>query len=103
MRQLAFILGLYVLALTILPCVDEGYGKESSRAGMCRDNSRQQQEDSDYCSPFCNCNCCGLPMITHSADITFSVFMVPSDLIVYYLSGKPSSYSPPSWHPPKTA
>jgi hypothetical protein len=71
MKFLAFILSIYIFALNLAPCedtvmVDNEVKTEISQAA---DNDHQHQ-DSDLCSPFCNCHCCHIHA-THFSIVDF--------------------------------
>lgn len=64
MKFISAILGVYILALAVLPCADEAgwcvfdvedtFGIELHESG----NHDHENECSDHCSPLCTCNCC---------------------------------------------
>jgi hypothetical protein len=74
MKLFCHIFSLYFLALSCLPCTDNGYEVVPPRYQT--ENIRQNDHDhedhshcKDLCSPFCTCTCCG---ITISFQKTFS-------------------------------
>jgi hypothetical protein len=58
-RLFAFLLSLYVVALTAVPCCDDMNVKKVNLVELSQSrNPDSQQNESDHCSPFCACNCC---------------------------------------------
>ncbi len=60
MRFLAYILSLYILVLTAVPCLDapEFLGSGNVQITQNTTDTAQGLPDIDYCSPFCVCSCC---------------------------------------------
>lgn len=58
MKILALILSVYVIALTAMPCSDDGVVDNKSLNIEVVQQSQTHSEDIDLCSPFCFCNCC---------------------------------------------
>jgi len=64
MNRISFILGIYLLALAIVPCADgttwDQYDMDDSLGLEWSENvDRNHDNDTkDYCSPLCNCGCC---------------------------------------------
>ncbi|MFV0566670.1 MAG: DUF6660 family protein [Flavobacteriaceae bacterium] len=60
MKVLALILSLYILALNFVPCGDSANSFNSgtkAELSQTADHDHQHSEG-DFCSPFCQCNCC---------------------------------------------
>ena len=65
MRLASLFLIVYVLFLSVQPCEDviaqfDGHGHRI--AATSHFEERSTHEDSDECSPFCICSCCGMPV-----------------------------------------
>jgi hypothetical protein len=70
MKSISAILGIYILALAVLPCADEAnwcifdveetFGVELHESG----NHNHENECSDHCSPLCTCSCCHITIRT---------------------------------------
>jgi len=64
MKTFAFILSLYVLALTAIPCIDVQKEGAMYRIEVSQNNQdTHNQGEKDHCSPFCTCNCCATSVI----------------------------------------
>lgn len=59
MRFLAFILGFYFLAISLVPCSDVHFSASEHTAQLSVHTHHDDQNHKDACSPFCHCNCCG--------------------------------------------
>lgn len=63
MKIFAFLLSLFFMALTVVPCSDaaSGFG---DKVCVAEDVHLEQSQDehTDLCTPFCVCNCCGMSM-----------------------------------------
>jgi hypothetical protein len=74
MKFLAIILSVYVMWLTVMPCIDKPTDNSVHAVEICsQDQSNQHINDLDLCSPFCTCNCCQT-----NCDITSYMFPTPS-------------------------
>ncbi|WP_409932583.1 DUF6660 family protein [Xanthocytophaga flavus] len=106
MNRLLIILGLWIWALSCIPCRDLLPLSQNFDSGpmISIDTCCQadQGETLHVCSPLCTCNCCGLSLIT-PLQISFSI-SVPAksssrsfqDMIV-----RPVQVSSSFWQPPK--
>lgn len=93
-----------VLALSILPCADEGFTMKEGKAKTEITKQHDQQEEqkhNDACSPFCHCTCCAGFSINHFFVAVSSLIGSDSKFYTSYLPGNPIQYSPPVWQPPK--
>ena len=63
MKIFAFLLSLFFMALTVVPCSDaaKGLGEKVCLAENVHLEQGQDQH-ADLCTPFCVCNCCGMSM-----------------------------------------
>ncbi len=68
MKILAVILSVYILALNFTPCEDTSYGVDDTQTELTQQLSDQHGHGTtDFCSPFCHCNCC------HTLTIDFPI------------------------------
>lgn len=58
MKIFAFILSIIILGLTASPCIDKPVNNELQKTELSQNNTNNHSNDSDHCSPFCNCQCC---------------------------------------------
>ncbi|ACU07583.1 hypothetical protein FIC_01133 [Flavobacteriaceae bacterium 3519-10] len=63
MKFLAFLLSVFFMVLTVVPCSDTAnfFG---DKTGVAEEVHLQQGQagHADQCAPFCVCNCCGMSM-----------------------------------------
>ncbi|MGW9686741.1 DUF6660 family protein [Flagellimonas sp. 2504JD1-5] len=78
MKWTLIILSVYFLSLNLLPCGDSDSSSEITKIEVnCADNGHDH-DSSHLCSPFCQCQCCHIPVfpIDHesisSIHITYS-------------------------------
>ena len=103
MKILAYILSIYILILTFVPCSDVHWDADDySHISLIQqqDNHNHQDNEIDLCSPFCFCNCCqtlSQPDIfaSYQANLTFSEITYP--LLIQNNIDRAISF----WHPPK--
>ena len=61
MKSLAFLMGIYLLILCCLPCSDNTECTvPKSYANSQTDDHQKHSHESENCTPFCTCSCCGL-------------------------------------------
>ena len=102
MKVLAFILSLYVVALTLTPCVDRLPDKHAVNNNMTLPCSEQHhQEGADHCSPFCTCNCCATPVIIQDFSVHFECYPFMRRQEFANVSHQVSSPVIAIWEPPK--
>jgi hypothetical protein len=105
MKIFAFIMAFLVLALSIMPCMDDNNEfKGNQKTAISKSNSQQEHSESDDCSPFCNCSCCSTSLIHQVPTLIY--FQKPAFQEKNYSLHKPWFYSNISssiWQPPKLA
>lgn len=100
---LAFFLAVYVVALTLNPCVD----KEISCPGSHVENHGNSDqgagdEHKDLCSPFCTCNCCNISMEVAAPMLLPATPILQNTLTYFYNPQLLSVFLPSIWDPPKS-
>lgn len=89
-----------------MPCADAGIAKETTQkyetAKQKEQHNHSDTNNSDACSPFCNCFCCGITIATiYSSEINNEIFTlgIPNYFAVTssFLSTDPKAF----WHPPQ--
>ncbi len=103
-RYLALFLTLYIMALTVQPCVDRDLKCPDMRlqqvhAACPADESAADQHDG--CSPFCTCSCCSISMAVSAPTLLPPVTTLPKVITFAYISTPESLYIPPVWEPPR--
>lgn len=106
MKSIAFILGLYLVALLVLPYSDMPIYEGNDTAEMSASHSHSSG-DIDLCNPLCICNCCqmvlSLPVSEETPLETLSPIIETKHLISYPYIIIDSSYLRNIWVPPKIA
>jgi hypothetical protein len=103
MKNFAFILSVYIMVLTAIPCVDKPENEPLHKSEITQKSSdNHHHSDSDHCSPFCTCNCCACPVIQQELainfeSIPFQLETFSSDLTNLFIS-RPNEAI---WQPPK--
>lgn len=99
-KFLCFLLSLYTLSLSVMPCNDVHDGMASSVVTM-QQAQEHHQTDNDVCSPFCICSCCqGFMAVTCLTD---TVISLKESLLNFsgYSEQFISSAFASIWQPPK--
>ncbi len=72
MKWVLIIFSVYFLSLNILPCGDNAIEAESVQTEVsCADNAHDHDK-SHLCSPFCQCQCCHVHVISIDLETTLS-------------------------------
>lgn len=102
MKFLAFILSIYIFGLNLAPCddygtVDNGFKTEISQAL----DADHQHQNSDLCSPFCNCHCCHVHATQFKiVDFTINTTDISTE-VFYHFKGLEKDFNPTILQPPR--
>ncbi len=99
LRIIAFILSLYIVFLTTLPCKDGGKGHCEIISQS--DKSDAGHEGADRCSPFCVCDCCSTVVTTHAVTVISAPSFILEIEHVVPMTNSASCYFQHIWQPPK--
>ena len=105
MKSLVFILAVYLLALSIMSCVDS-YNKNSnytSTKGVVLKGDKQTDQN-EICSPFCTCHCCNIPSYSTVENFAIKVNKPTINLLHgYYIQNFSisSNFHGNVWQPPR--
>ena len=103
MRFLTYILSIYILILTAIPCLDapEFSGNGNVQITQNTKESTQEFPDVDFCSPFCLCSCCisiisnqNIPHVDFTCD-SVSLIQYPKYTFVFHSFNFASIWQPP--------
>jgi hypothetical protein len=101
-KMLSFFMAVYIVALTLMPCMDHHDHQDSGiRAATSVSLTGHDQDHQDCCSPFCTCSCCHLPfqnsdMLVFGQDISLpEIFNFVYDPVIK------SAHYYSIWQPPK--
>ena len=110
MKLLNYILSIYLIALSCLPCADMEVSSAAHKAVEISDNhdekSHNNDKENDLCSPFCNCNCCGSQIVSYFKITTFSFTPITKSIktqLPSYTSIVTSNFFGSIWQPPQIA
>ena len=103
MRLFAYILSLYILVLTAIPCLDapEFSGSGNAQITQNTTNTTQELPDVDFCSPFCACSCCVSSISNQAFYIDFTCNSFSAVQYPKYSSEFLSFNFASIWQPPK--
>ncbi|WP_040756702.1 DUF6660 family protein [Winogradskyella psychrotolerans] len=102
MKNLAFILSIYIFALNLAPCADYVVTDNDVKTEITQtiqDNHQHQEPDS--CSPFCICQCCHINA-THFKLVSLRIdhsYISTQDF--FYLNGNEKDFSTSILQPPR--
>lgn len=104
MKLLNFILSIYLLTLSCLPCADMGEIVSNNKVAI--NNESSHHHNNDVCSPLCVCNCCGSQGFVYNAIYNYNFFTVKTLIdktIPGYKSILTCNYFGSIWQPPQIA
>jgi len=102
MKYLAFILAIYIFALNLAPCDDNGMFDNDVKTEVSQAiNDNHQHQNSDLCSPFCICQCCHISATYFQiADLKLNIsFISTHDFL--YLNGSEKDFTTSVLQPPQ--
>ncbi|WP_435302826.1 DUF6660 family protein [Flavobacterium aestuarii] len=103
MKFIHFILSIYIIALSCLPCSDAVNDMDNKMVSVKTEDKSSADHREDSCSPFCICNCCHNSGFYKTAEyITSAIIKINSkntkiEYSPVFLSGFHTSI----WQPPK--
>lgn len=105
MKFFTIIFSIYLLALSVMPCADMmecKHQSEKSVSPFAANNHEKHSGDSEQCTPFCICNCCGQTCNSEFNSNHIAVFENPveQNFPVYTSAFVPEVYFN-IWQPPK--
>jgi len=107
MKWIAVVLSIYLMALSNMPCADvEVDSAIHKTAQFSSEDNHSHDKDSDLCSPFCACNCCGAQVLSYQTAVNYEfpgVYTKISILLPSYHSVFTSNFFGSIWQPPQLA
>lgn len=101
MKYLAFILSIYIFALNLASCADYVVSDNDAKTELSQATDNHQHQDSDFCSPFCTCQCCHISATYFQfADLKLD-FPYISTQNFFYLNGIEKDFTTSILQPPK--
>jgi primosomal protein N' len=108
MKFFSVIFSLYILVLSCLPCgdADECKVADSENMTISKEKHPEHQQDTEDCSPFCTCACCGSTIVYHFQGLVSMTEESPSffplrERIVIKNDSFASNFYGNIWQPPK--
>jgi hypothetical protein len=101
MKILSSIFALYILILTVMPCVDVLRDLPVNMAELTQSKTDIHHYEYDCCSPFCTCDCCTSRVVRNDNIMQFFRSSVIIVCVTVYSSTYYSSFLINIWHPPK--
>ncbi|MBL7885885.1 MAG: hypothetical protein JNJ52_04000 [Flavobacterium sp.] len=110
MKLVNFILSIYLVALSCLPCADMEVNSAAHKdahevAKTTHDHDgHDHDKENDLCSPFCSCNCCGSQIVTYFKAVVYSFSVTSKGIktsISFYKSTFFSNFYGNIWQPPQ--
>ena len=104
MKVFSIFLGIYILFMVSLPCVDDIRGcakiEHSIEAGQ---TGHHQSSHGDACSPFCVCSCCSVTVDIPSDVFEAEPLSTIEFKVISFYQERHSFYFHHIWQPPKLA
>jgi hypothetical protein len=105
-KILALLFAVYTLLLPCFPCTDTGNCKDASKTEISSysTDTKDHQHETEACSPFCSCACCGhifIPNFQQKKIAIAKPITKQKKQIFYNNIFFPSSYFGNIWQPPK--
>jgi len=103
MRIFAFILSLYIAALSLVPCADgmPQSSVENDIELLLSDHEHNHSDHKDDCTPFCACLCCGsIVAMPHDQTPSQSIIEISTHYQFHYTFDYALDYIEGVWHPP---
>jgi hypothetical protein len=101
MKVFTFIFSLYILVLIAIPCVDRPYENTIHPTEHAGQTSHGHGDDSDHCSPFCDCNCCGNQVVSMENILLPEVVSFQKRVVFWYPTKFISEPYRSIWLPPE--
>ena len=106
MKILNIILSIYIIMLIVYFCVDKHNDVTtiSSNSQAHSQHNHSHDEETDLCSPFCVCNCCGQQTLTFLEVQSFQFLVRFQEIktsISFYKSTSFSNFYGSIWQPPQ--
>ncbi|MEO8516634.1 MAG: DUF6660 family protein [Flavobacterium sp.] len=106
MKHFWMLFSLFLIALTVLPCSDSIECKDTSKITVSENsNHEKHNHESEQCSPFCTCACCGITIYKfQTASISFKEnldFYVQKKELSHYSFNYNKKIILKIWQPPK--
>jgi hypothetical protein len=96
-----YIFSLYILILTVIPCVD-GQSNHIEVKGV-HQTTNHHSDEADHCSPLCTCQCCATSIVFADKPCQSESLPQMAEIVSYFVSHYQSSTCNNIWQPPQLA
>jgi hypothetical protein len=104
MKFIAIIFSVYLVLLTVKPCIDAPIENKLHKIEIAgQETNNHEHGNSDNCSPFCTCNCCATSVIMQEYAVQLTCFSFTGKQYFPVSYGFVSDPSVSIWQPPKVA
>ncbi len=108
MKWFCRLLSIYLMTLACLPCSDGGHAHddhEGESISLMEDSSQdtEHRDCNDFCTPFCQCTCCGLTVLNSKQAASTSKALYAPDVRTndfYYQAPFSSAHPSALFRPP---
>ncbi|PXY39464.1 hypothetical protein DMB65_17595 [Flavobacterium cheongpyeongense] len=106
MKLTWFLLAVYLISLSLLPCNDIDDCTDFAKTELHKNHSRNKKTETqnDLCAPFCSCACCGV----HGFQFQYQIYKEEKNLsfatkeqTVFYVYNNYKTIYLGIWQPPK--
>jgi hypothetical protein len=101
LKILSIILIIYVLILTLSPCVDSHASSCLILKEIAQKDNHSNSSEINLCSPFCTCNCCQVISLITLVSLIKTVDTSPTSFKTAYNHSILKDISFSIWQPPK--
>ncbi|MGI9581772.1 DUF6660 family protein [Chryseobacterium sp. RRHN12] len=106
MNLLRWILAVYFMALSLMPCADVSHPQNSgNKTASLSVQENHSKEKGDICSPLCTCSCCQMTVSAFKMDplleIPEQIQTYFSKKILFHKNDFAYQIYDPIWQPPK--
>lgn len=106
MKYFWLLFSVFLCSLSVYPCSDNS--ECETKTELSKTNTPQKNHpETEHCTPFCSCACCGVPSIQNQLSFTiFKKRLVPSEKekqLNFYSFRYEDKMGSKIWQPPKIA
>ena len=113
LKTLTYILSIYLLLLSVLPCVDglvctddvpTQHSCSHTIDGTTAENATTEdghEHEAGVCSPFCSCDCCSTSLFDFIQILDYQLIIIPSISYTFLEEPPFQDFSHAVWQPPK--
>ena len=101
MKYLYVIFAIFILTVSVIPCVD-AHTENNAELEFSQEHNSNNENHNEDCSPFCTCDCCSISVINSSVRIFDKEQKSENSIVFFHYSFDYSfEYYFSVWNPPK--